>query len=75
MVATPGRLLDFVEKGYITFHDVRFIVLDEADRMLDMGFMPAVEKIMNHPTMVPMVRIYFSFVLQFRHSKRFIRKF
>lgn len=57
MVATPGRLLDFVDKGYISFEDVRFVVLDEADRMLDMGFMQAVEKLMAHDTMVPMVRI------------------
>lgn len=51
IVATPGRLQDFVDKGFISFDDVRFIVLDEADRMLDMGFMPAVEKFMNHPSM------------------------
>lgn len=61
LVATPGRLLDFVEKGYVSFDAIRFIVLDEADRMLDMGFMPSVTKIMNHPTMVPMVRILFFF--------------
>lgn len=59
MVATPGRLMDFVDKGFILFRDVRFIVLDEADRMLDMGFMPTVEKIMNHPTMAPMVSVFF----------------
>lgn len=58
-MATPGRLQDFVEKGYLTFDSVRFVVLDEADRMLDMGFMPAVEKIMNDSTMVPMVCIHF----------------
>lgn len=51
LVCTPGRLIDFVDRGYISFEDTRFVVLDEADRMLDMGFMPAVEKIMNHPTM------------------------
>ncbi|XP_037042956.1 ATP-dependent RNA helicase vasa [Bradysia coprophila] len=54
LVATPGRLLDFVDKCYITFEDIRFVVLDEADRMLDLGFMPNVNKIMNHPTMVKM---------------------
>lgn len=54
-MATPGRLLDFVEKGYITFDDVKYVVLDEADRMLDLGFMPAIEKVMNHETMVPSV--------------------
>lgn len=59
MVATPGRLNDFIDKCYITLEEVRFVVLDEADRMLDMGFMPAVEKIMHHATMAPMVRISF----------------
>lgn len=54
LIATPGRLLDFVEKTFITFEDTRYIVLDEADRMLDMGFMESVTKIMNHPTIRPM---------------------
>ncbi|KAJ6643012.1 ATP-dependent RNA helicase vasa [Pseudolycoriella hygida] len=53
LVATPGRLLDFVDRSYIDFRGIRFAVLDEADRMLDMGFQESVEKIMNHPTMVP----------------------
>lgn len=52
LVATPGRLLDFVDRGYVDFRAIRFAVLDEADRMLDMGFQDAVEKIMCHPTMV-----------------------
>lgn len=52
LVATPGRLIDFVDRGYIDFRAIRFAVLDEADRMLDMGFQDAVEKIMCHPTMV-----------------------
>lgn len=51
LVATPGRLLDFVDRQAVTFDRVKFVVLDEADRMLDMGFMPAVEKMMNHETM------------------------
>lgn len=55
LVATPGRLLDFVDKSFIAFDHVRFIVLDEADRMLDMGFLPSVEKVMNHASMVTMV--------------------
>lgn len=53
LVATPGRLLDFVKKNIISFESIRFVVLDEADRMLDLGFMPAIEKVINHPTMVP----------------------
>ncbi|CAG9795784.1 unnamed protein product [Diatraea saccharalis] len=53
LVATPGRLHDFVERSRVSFDSIRFVILDEADRMLDMGFMPAVEKMMEHPTMVP----------------------
>ncbi|CAH2042469.1 unnamed protein product, partial [Iphiclides podalirius] len=53
LVATPGRLHDFVDRKRLSFESVRFVVLDEADRMLDMGFMPTVEKMMDHPTMVP----------------------
>ena len=47
LIATPGRLMDFVDKGKVSFEDVRYLVLDEADRMLDMGFMPEVTRIVN----------------------------
>lgn len=53
LIATPGRLLDFVERTFITFNDTRFVVLDEADRMLDMGFSESMRKIMTHSTMRP----------------------
>ncbi|CAL4066634.1 unnamed protein product, partial [Meganyctiphanes norvegica] len=51
LVATPGRLLDFVEKGKVKFDALHFVVMDEADRMLDMGFRGDMEKMINHPTM------------------------
>ncbi len=46
-VATPGRVLDHMERGTIDFSHIRFVVLDEADRMLDMGFIDDVEKILR----------------------------
>jgi ATP-dependent RNA helicase RhlE len=45
LVATPGRLLDLMNQGFITLRDIEFFVLDEADRMLDMGFIHDVKKI------------------------------
>lgn len=47
VVATPGRLLDLIEQQYCNLSKVQFFVLDEADRMLDMGFMPDVKKIVR----------------------------
>jgi len=46
LVATPGRLLDLIGQGYISLKDVEFFVLDEADRMLDMGFIHDVKKLL-----------------------------
>jgi probable ATP-dependent RNA helicase DDX4 len=51
LIATPGRLLDFVNRNQISFGNVRFLVLDEADRMLDLGFMPDVQQMVRNPTM------------------------
>ena len=46
LIATPGRLLDLMNQGHLTLRDVEFFVLDEADRMLDMGFIHDVKKIL-----------------------------
>ncbi len=45
LVATPGRLLDLMNQGFISFRDLEFAVLDEADQMLDMGFIHDIKKI------------------------------
>ena len=47
LVATPGRLLDLINQGYISLQDVKYFVLDEADRMLDMGFIHDIKKIIT----------------------------
>ena len=45
LIATPGRMLDLYERGKMMLNDIKIFVIDEADRMLDMGFIPDVEKI------------------------------
>jgi ATP-dependent RNA helicase RhlE len=47
IIATPGRLLAHMNMGYVDFSKIRFLVLDEADRMLDMGFLPDLQRIIN----------------------------
>ena len=47
LVATPGRLEDLLARGAFTLDNVRMLVLDEADRMLDMGFRPAIDRIVG----------------------------
>jgi ATP-dependent RNA helicase DDX3X len=51
LVATPGRLQDFVDRGLVALSSVRFLVLDEADRMLDMGFEPQMRRIVERSGM------------------------
>ena len=48
VIATPGRLLDHAQQGTIDFREVKILVLDEVDRMLDMGFLPDVRRIVRH---------------------------
>ncbi len=47
VVGTPGRVMDLMDRGVLPLGDVRFVVLDEADRMLDIGFRPDIEKILR----------------------------
>src|SRR5437763_7309222 len=47
LIATPGRLLDLTERGSVNLSTIEVLVLDEADRMLDMGFLPAIRRVLS----------------------------
>ncbi len=73
LIATPGRLLDVFERGHLLMNDVRILVIDESDRMLDMGFIPDVERIVS---LIPPIRttLLFSATMP-REIKRLADKF
>ena len=50
-VGTPGRIMDLIERGSLQLNEVRYLVLDEADRMLDMGFEPQIRSIVEQMDM------------------------
>ena len=71
LVATPGRLLDLYNQGAIKFGQLEVLVLDEADRMLDMGFIHDIRKIMN---LLPKVRQNLLFSATFSDDIRNLAK-
>jgi ATP-dependent RNA helicase DDX3X len=52
LTATPGRLVDLIERGRVSLYQIRYLVLDEADRMLDMGFEPQIRRIVEQEGIV-----------------------
>jgi len=64
MVATPGRLVDLMERGRISLAGIKYLILDEADRMLDMGFEPQIRRIVSEEDM-PRERQTFMFSATF----------
>jgi ATP-dependent RNA helicase RhlE len=60
MVATPGRLLDHFQYDYARLSGLEILVLDEADRMLDMGFLPDIRRVLKHLPNTPRQTLFFS---------------
>jgi ATP-dependent RNA helicase RhlB len=67
MIGTPGRLIDFNQQGKINFHDIGTLVIDEADRLFDMGFLPDLRKILKKlPSRDKRLTMLFSATLDYR---------
>jgi ATP-dependent RNA helicase RhlE len=60
IVATPGRLLDHMQHNYAHLSGIEHLVLDEADRMLDMGFLPAIRRVLTHLPRTKRQTLFFS---------------
>ena len=73
IIATPGRLCDFLDRKLVSLETVSIVVLDEADRMLDMGFLPAVESILKK-TAAQKQTLFFSATLE-GGAERLIHKY
>jgi len=63
IIATPGRLIDIYERGFINFNSIRFVVLDEADKMLDMGFFPEIQYILSKINTQPQYFLFSATIL------------
>lgn len=63
VIATPGRLIDMMESNNTNLRRVTYLVLDEADRMLDMGFDPQIRKIVSHVRFLTSVLVTYICIL------------
>ncbi|MHA1585262.1 MAG: DEAD/DEAH box helicase, partial [Promethearchaeota archaeon] len=75
IVATPGRLIDLIKRGELNFKSVNFVALDEADRMLDMGFLPDIEYILFDAMKNVSPRLFLFSATLMEDIKRVIRRF